>query len=88
VVGGSLFFPENSPEAEEFVAERLRRLVKDRMELTGMRWRTEGAQAMLSLRAAYLNGDWDEFQQARRSKERDKLYFDRELIMAEWPEAA
>jgi hypothetical protein len=51
-----------------------RHLVKDRMELTGMRWRTEGAQAMLDLRSVYLNGDWDEFQRYRIKAERRKLY--------------
>jgi hypothetical protein len=34
-----------------------RHLVKDRMERTGMRWTVVGAQAMLNLRAVYLNGD-------------------------------
>src|SRR5206468_3940284 len=32
-----------------------RHVVKDRLERTGMRWRPEGAQAMLDLRANYLN---------------------------------
>ena len=36
-----------------------RHLVKDRMERTGMRWLPSGAQAMLDLRATYLNGDWN-----------------------------
>ena len=34
-----------------------RHLVKDRMEQTGMRWRIEGAQAILNLRAIYVNDD-------------------------------
>jgi len=51
-----------------------RHLVKDRMEGTGMRWRTEGAQAMLDLRAVYLNDDWDAFQAYRIETERRKLY--------------
>jgi hypothetical protein len=38
-----------------------RHLVKDRMEQTGMRWVVDGAQAMLHLRALYLNGDWNNF---------------------------
>ena len=38
-----------------------RHLVKDRMERTGMRWIPSGAQAMLDLRATYLNGDWNAF---------------------------
>ena len=35
-----------------------RHLVKDRMERAGMRWTPAGAQAMLDLRATYLNGEW------------------------------
>jgi hypothetical protein len=51
-----------------------RHLVKDRMELTGMRWRIPGAQAMLELRAVYLNDDWEAFQQHRIEQERCRLY--------------
>jgi hypothetical protein len=51
-----------------------RHLVKDRMELTGMRWRTPGAQAMLNLRAVYINGDWDVFHSHRIKEERRRLY--------------
>jgi hypothetical protein len=51
-----------------------RHLVKDRMELTGMRWRVPGAQAMLDLRAVYINGDWEGFQEHRIEQERRRLY--------------
>lgn len=51
-----------------------RHLVKDRMEQTGMRWRIPGAQAMLDLRAAYLNGDWEALQKYRAKEEQRKLY--------------
>jgi hypothetical protein len=51
-----------------------RHLVKDRMELTGMRWRLPGAQAMLDLRAVYLNDDWDRFQAHRIKTECRRLY--------------
>jgi len=51
-----------------------RHLVKDRMERTGMRWRVPGAQAMLNLRAVYINGDWDQFQNHRIKEERSRLY--------------
>lgn len=61
-----------------------RHLVKDRMELTGMRWKPEGAQAMLSLRAEYLNGNWDRFQQYRIKQQQEKLYPYRENIEAQW----
>ena len=51
-----------------------RHLVKDRLEQTGMRWTVQGAQAMLYLRATYLNGDWAEFQDFRIAREQKRLY--------------
>lgn len=51
-----------------------RHLVKDRLEQTGMRWLVKGAQAMLYLRATYLNGDWAEFLDYRIEKEQRRLY--------------
>lgn len=48
--------------------------VKDRMELAGMRWEIEGAQAMLSLRAFYLNDQWDDFVTHRIHAEQEQLY--------------
>jgi hypothetical protein len=51
-----------------------RHLVKDRMELTGMRWRIAGAQAILNLRAIYVNDDWEAFQADRIRTEQRKLY--------------
>lgn len=48
--------------------------VKDRMELAGMRWEIEGAQAMLSLRAFYLNDQWDDFMTHRIQAEQESLY--------------
>jgi hypothetical protein len=51
-----------------------RHLVKDRMEQTGMRWTVEGAQAMLHLRATYLNNQWDDFVEERITREQTRLY--------------
>jgi hypothetical protein len=51
-----------------------RHLVKDRMEQTGMRWTVEGAQAMLHVRALYLNDEWDDFVEFRIDREQDRLY--------------
>ena len=46
-----------------------RHLVRDRMELTGARWRLVGAEAVLKLRALRSSGDfdayWDFHQSAR-----------------------
>src|SRR5438046_6543059 len=51
-----------------------RHLVKDRLEQTGMRWTVAGAQAMLHLRATYLNDQWDEFIEDRIEREQTRLY--------------
>jgi hypothetical protein len=51
-----------------------RHLVKDRLEQTGMRWTVEGAQAMLHVRALYLNGQWGEFLEYRIEQEQARLY--------------
>jgi hypothetical protein len=51
-----------------------RHVVKDRMELSGMRWTVEGAQSMLHLRSIYLNRDWKEFDQYRIQTEQCTLY--------------
>jgi hypothetical protein len=65
-----------------------RHLVKDRMELTGMRWRIPGAQAMLDLRAVFINGDWDIFQNHRIEQERRILYPCRSRMKQKWRRAA
>jgi hypothetical protein len=51
-----------------------RHVVKDRLEQTGMRWTVSGAQAMLHLRAIYLNGHWNKFVNYRIKTEQAKLY--------------
>jgi hypothetical protein len=51
-----------------------RHLVKDRLERTGMRWLPSGAQAMLDLRATYLNGEWDAFWEFHMLEEDQRLY--------------
>jgi hypothetical protein len=51
-----------------------RHLVKDRLEQTGMRWTVAGAQAMLHVRATYLNGDWEAFWEHRIAQEQGRLY--------------
>ena len=51
-----------------------RHRVKDRMERTGMRWLPCGAQAMLDLRATYLNGEWNDFWNFHVAQEDQRLY--------------
>jgi len=51
-----------------------RHLVKDRMELTGMRWNKPGAQAVLELRAVEINEDWRAFWDYRVAQQHARLY--------------
>lgn len=51
-----------------------RHLVKDRMERSGMRWKIEGATAVLKLRAFYLNDQWDQLVEHRIQTEQNTLY--------------
>jgi hypothetical protein len=51
-----------------------RHLVKDRLEQTGMRWSVAGAQAMLHVRATYLNGEWEAFWEHRIAQEQRRRY--------------
>lgn len=51
-----------------------RHVVKDRLEQTGMRWTVSGAQAVLHLRAIYLNGNWKNFVNYRIETEQATLY--------------
>ena len=56
------------PIATGVIEGACRYLVRDRMELTGARWRLAGAEAVLKLRALRASGDFDaywEFHEAR-----------------------
>ena len=46
------------------------RQVKERMEQSGMRWSSQGAQNIMDLRAIKLNEDMDDFMQFVINKDR------------------
>jgi hypothetical protein len=49
-------------------------LVNARMEQSGMRWTTGGAQAVLELRAVRLNGHWEAYGEFHRRQHHHRLY--------------
>lgn len=51
-----------------------RHLVKDRMERTGMRWSEPGAEALLQLRALYINGHLDKYWTFHIAEEQGRLH--------------
>ena len=81
------YLKQGYPIGSGVVEGACRHLVKDRMELTGMRWRVPGAQAILKLRAVSLNGDWEQFQQDRREQNCQKLYPYRDFILSKYKKA-
>lgn len=62
------------PIASGVLEGACRHFVKDRMERSGMRWTPAGAQAMLDLRACWLNGDWAAYQAFHIADETERLY--------------
>jgi len=68
------YLSQGYPIASGVIEGACHHFVKDRMEGAGMRWELEGAQSMLSLRAIYLNSQWDEFIAYRITKEQASLY--------------
>lgn len=68
------YLAEGLPIGSGVVEGACRHLVNDRMELAGMRWVVPGAQAVLDLRAAEINGDWDQLMKFRVQQEHDRLY--------------
>lgn len=50
------------PIATGVIEGACRHLVKDRLERSGMKWTTEGAQAMLTIRSIKASDAWNDFQ--------------------------
>ena len=62
------------PIATGVIEGACRHLVKDRCELSGMRWTIAGAEALLHLRCVHENGDWDASHAFRRRQRHQRLY--------------
>ena len=57
------FLSKGYPVSSALAESTCGHLVKERMEQSGMRWSSEGAQNMLDLRALKINGDLEDFIQ-------------------------
>jgi hypothetical protein len=51
-----------------------RHFVKDRCELSGMRWSQAGAENLLHLRAVAENDDWEAYHLFRKRQRHTRLY--------------
>lgn len=72
-----VYLDEGFPIGTGVIEGACRHLVKDRMDLTGARWRLAGAQAVLRLRALLASGDFQEYLQYHREQERRRNYTSR-----------
>lgn len=68
------YLAQGWPIASGVIEGACRHLVKDRCELSGMRWTKEGAENLLRLRAVSENGDWDDYHQFRKRQRHLRLY--------------
>ncbi len=65
------------PIATGVIEGACRYLVKDRMDITGARWSTQGAEAVLKLRAVRANGDFDTYWRYHLDQERQRVHHSR-----------
>jgi len=65
------------PIAIGIIEGACRHLVKDRMDITGARWGTAGAEAVLKLRAVRANNDFDEYWRYHLDRERQRNHASR-----------
>jgi hypothetical protein len=68
------YLAQGWPSATGVIEGACRHLVKDRCELSGMRWTIDGAEALLHLRCVHENGDWDAYHAFRRRQRHQRLY--------------
>jgi len=62
------------PIASGVIEGACRHLVKDRCELSGMRWSQQGTEHLLHLRAVAENDDWDAYHRFRKRQRHTRLY--------------
>ena len=74
------------PIASGVIEGACRHFVKDRLEMSGMRWSYDGAEGLLHLRAVALNGDWDTYHLYRKQCRQQRLYnCDWPINNLDWP---
>ena len=65
------------PIATGVIEGACRYLIKDRMDITGARWRLKSAEAVLRLRALRKNGDFEEYWQFHEKREYERNHSSR-----------
>jgi len=68
------YLAQGWPIASGVIEGACRHLVKDRCELSGMRWKQTGAENLLRLRAIAENDDWETYHDFRKRQRHMRLY--------------
>lgn len=70
----STYLAKGWPIASGVIEGACRHFVKDRCELSGMRWSQTGAEGLLRMHAISENDDWRDFHAYLRKQRRQRLY--------------
>jgi hypothetical protein len=68
------YLKQGWPIASGVIEGACRHFVKDRCELSGMRWTQTGVETLFRLRAVAENGDWDDYHHFRKRQRHLRLY--------------
>jgi len=68
------YLEKGYPIATGVIEGACRHLIKDRMDITGARWRLKGAEAVLKLRSLRSSGDASEYFQFYKEQSRMRVY--------------
>lgn len=69
-----VYLSKGWPIASGVIEGACRHFVKDRCELSGMRWLQTGAENLLRLRAVAENDDWEDYHMYRKQQRHLRLY--------------
>jgi hypothetical protein len=73
------FLSKGFPIASGVIEGACRHLVKDRMDITGARWRLDRAEAVLQIRAIRSSGDFEQYWDFHKIKEFTRNHIDKFL---------
>lgn len=75
------FLNEGLPIATGVIEGACRHLIKDRMDLTGARWRLKRAEAVLRIRSLQSSGDLDSYWSYHLQQEKERNHSPRSVIV-------
>lgn len=80
-----IFLKQGLPIASGVIEGACRHLIKDRMDLTGARWRLKRAEAVLRIRSLRSSGDFDSYWSYHLEREKERNYSARCVVAFKKP---